>query len=187
MSLLMVAGMRVSDLLRRPIPASMEGLPWPCLVDRAAGGDLDALAAVVASRPGLAWYLVRLGSRSGVEDADAVLVEGLWLAVHARRPSPEALFCSMRSHLMRSVQRSRRWCDWSTPTDVAAFVDAMSTDGDPVADQVATRLTLDSLPPEVVRAAARKLLTSSALSPADRQRLHRWRVSPSAQLAASAA
>ena len=78
MSLFMVAGMRVSDLLRRPIPASVEGLPWPCLVDRAAGGDLDALAAVVASRPGLARYLVRLGSRSGGGAPDAVLVLSLF-------------------------------------------------------------------------------------------------------------
>jgi hypothetical protein len=73
MSLFMVAGMRMTDLLRRPIPASVEGLPWPCLVDWAAGGDVDALTAVVASRPGLAWYLVRLGSRSG------------WPCMHAAR------------------------------------------------------------------------------------------------------
>ena len=77
MSLFMVAGMRVSDLLRRPIPASVEGLPWPCLVDRAAGGDIDALTALFCS---MRSQLMRLRGR-------AACMHGQPQALHQHRVS----------------------------------------------------------------------------------------------------
>ena len=181
--------MRISDLLRRVVPANVRLLEWSALVERAATGDLDALAAVASSRPGLAWYLVGLTRRTGVEDADEVLLEALWRAVHARRPSPEALYGTMRSHVMRAARRSRRWRESSIPADVALMleIDSGVAGDDPVVDRVLASLAVSCVPTDVLRIASLKALTSTVLSAADRQRLHRWRVSPAGQLVTSAA
>ena len=66
-------------------------------------------------------------------------------------------------------------------------IDSGAAGDDPVADRVLAALAVSCVPADVLRIASLKALTSSVLSAADRQRLHRWRVSPAGQLVTSAA
>ncbi|MEQ1701429.1 MAG: hypothetical protein ABMA25_15075 [Ilumatobacteraceae bacterium] len=182
--------MRIQELLTRPLPVSTVQTSWDKLLTHAATGDHDAIAAAFGRRRGLAWCLVRQANSSGLEDPDAVLLEGIWRAIVRQCPTEEAFYSSIHSHLLSAIRRGRRRQIDSVSIDA---VSAHLADGgpDPVGsatvDAVVARQVLDSIPADVVRAAADRLTgRADRISAADRQRLHRWR-SRHADLLATAA
>lgn len=185
--------MRIQELLCRPLPDSFLARDWNDLLGLAADGDHDAIAAVFSRRRGLAWCLIRRASAAGLEDPDAVLLEGIWRAIVRQSPTEEAFYASIHSHLLSAIRRARRRQIDTVSIDAVASVLA---DGGRAADPVATttvdavvaRQVIAAIPPDIVRAAADRLSgQGDRVSAADRQRLHRWRVRNADLLAAAAA
>jgi len=188
-----VLGMRINELLSRPVPPALLALDWGDVIALAESGDVDAIAAAFGRRRGLAWCLVRRASSSGLEDPDAVMLEGVWRAIVRGCPTEEAFYSSVHSHLLSNVRRARRRQMDTVSIDAASVM--VSDEGcswDPVGtaatNAVVARQVIAATPPDVVRVASQRLTgESDRVSPADRQRLHRWRSKNSDLLAAAAA